>query len=105
MGKGQSSAPKHSMLVNILARVGITLAALGFFCILRVDIAGKTWNRLRSSHMIAEYMKNTKVRKLQVGSGEFSLPGWLNTDIDPVWGQAYLDATKPFPFPDSSFQL
>ena len=93
------------MFVNIVARVAITLAALGFFCVLRVDIAAKTWNRMRSSHTIAEYVKNNSVRKLQIGAGDFSLPGWLNTDIDPQWGQAFLDATKPFPLPDSSFQL
>jgi len=50
-------------------------------------------------------MRNNTVRKLQIGSGEFSNPGWLNTDIEPRKGQAYLDASKRFPLPDSSFQL
>src|SRR5262249_7170942 len=30
-------------------------------------------------------------------------PGWLNTDIEPESGQAYLDAAKRFPLPDRSF--
>lgn len=50
-------------------------------------------------------MRNNAVRKLQIGSGEFSNPGWLNTDIEPREGQAYLDASKRFPLPDSSFHL
>ena len=50
-------------------------------------------------------MRNNTVRKLQLGAGEFSNPGWLNTDIEPREGQAYLDATERFPLPNSSFQV
>ncbi len=89
----------------MLARAGITLAAFGLFCLLRMDVTARVWNRMHSSQIIAKYVKDNAVRKLQIGAGEFSFPGWLNTDIEPREGQAYLDATQRFPLPDSSFQL
>src|SRR5579872_6735247 len=110
MPKEQTGVPaKYSRVKNVVARVVITLAAVGLFCIARPDIAGNVVGnasrRWRSTNIIADYMKNNSVRKLQLGAGEFNLPGWLNTDIGPIEGQAYLDATKPFPLPDSSFQV
>jgi predicted SAM-dependent methyltransferase len=106
MATGQTGAPaRNSKLKNIVARVGITLAACGLFCIARPDVAGNATRRLRSPLIIEDYMSNNNVRKLQLGAGEFNNPGWLNTDIEPREGQAYLDATKRFPLPDSSFQL
>jgi predicted SAM-dependent methyltransferase len=51
---------------------------------------------------IEQYLASTGVRKLQIGAGPNNLPGWLNTDIEPRQGQAFLDAMKPFPIPDSS---
>lgn len=50
--------------------------------------------------------------KLQIGTGQFPTPGWLNTDIDPTLWRAskpegppviFLDATRPFPFADATF--
>ena len=52
--------------------------------------------------MIDGYLSSKQVHKLQIGSGAFNLPNWLNTDIEPGPGQVYLDATKPFPLPDCS---
>src|SRR5450432_1663910 len=106
MPKASSGVPgKYSGFKNIAARVLITLAAVGLFCVARPDIAGNAIRRWRAPLIIADYMKNHAVRKLQLGAGEFNLPGWLNTDIGPIEGQAFLDATKPFPLPDSSFQV
>jgi predicted SAM-dependent methyltransferase len=51
---------------------------------------------------IKRYLASTGVRKLQIGAGPNNLLGWLNTDIEPGEGQAFLDATKPFPIPDKS---
>jgi predicted SAM-dependent methyltransferase len=51
---------------------------------------------------IERYLASTGVRKLQIGAGPNNLPGWLNTDIEPRDGQAFLDAMKPFPIPDNS---
>src|ERR1700722_6277114 len=105
MGSQTDAPARISKWKNIAARAGITVAALGLFCVARPDIAGNATRRLRSPHIIAEYVKNNAVRKLQLGAGEFNNSGWLNTDIEPREGQAYLDATKPFPLTDSSFQL
>jgi predicted SAM-dependent methyltransferase len=106
MPKASSGVPgKYSRFTNIAARVLITLAAVGLFCVARPDITENTTRRWRAPLIISDYMKNHAVRKLQLGAGEFNLPGWLNTDIGPIEGQAYLDATKPFPLPDSSFQV
>jgi len=43
---------------------------------------------------------------LHLGAELFSLPNWFNTDLDPRGeGIYYLDATRPFPFPSSSFDF
>ena len=55
-----------------------------------------------ASQAVESYLASTKVRKLQIGAGSNNLPGWLNTDIEPRAEQVFLDATKPFPFPDNS---
>jgi predicted SAM-dependent methyltransferase len=50
------------------------------------------------------YLATHHVRKLQLGAGYDILEGWLNTDILPiVRGVVYLDAKKPFPFEDGTF--
>ena len=50
------------------------------------------------------YFASHALRKLQVGSGGHPLPGWLNTDMQPLRGDIlYLDAARPFPFADQSF--
>ena len=33
---------------------------------------------------IDDYMACHMIRKLQVGTGENPLPGWLNTDVEPT---------------------
>jgi hypothetical protein len=53
-----------------------------------------------SSGVIDDYMRANAVRKLQIGAGENNKPGWLNTDIEPTIGQAYLD---PFRCPTAPF--
>ena len=89
-------------------RVLITVAAAALFLLLRPDIVGllqgklRAEVRLRASPRIDQYIRNNPVRKLQIGAGENSKPGWLNTDIEPLAGQAYLDAGRPFPLPDRS---
>jgi len=89
-----------------MSRLGITLAALGLFGVLRMDIVGPKLNeykcRILSASRIDSYLKANSVRKLQIGAGENNKPGWLNTDIEPVRDQAYLDATERFPLPDGS---
>lgn len=53
---------------------------------------------------INAYLRNHSFRKLQIGAGHGFLEGWLNTDYYPIDGRfVYLDATKRFPYPDSTF--
>ena len=66
-------------------------------------MTAKYRRRVFSPRTIDEYIRSQTVRKLQIGAGPHSPPGWLNTDITPRQGQAYLDAAKPFPLPDGSF--
>lgn len=52
------------------------------------------------------YFRSHEQAKLNIGAGpDFRLEGWLNTDCNPDHsrGVAYLDATQPFPFKDSTF--
>lgn len=59
------------------------------------------WRKKR----IKKYLSNSQEPKLQIGCGRNHLEGWLNTGISFVETRAgiYLDAGKPFPFPDESF--
>lgn len=57
-----------------------------------------------NSRLFRRYLQSHDVRKLQIGAGPTALPGWLSTDINPRNDStAYLDATKPFPFEDNTF--
>ena len=51
------------------------------------------------------YLKTTSVPKLHIGCGPFVIQGWLNTDIQCNYPEVcYLNAGKPYPFPDKSFE-
>lgn len=58
----------------------------------------------RADEGIRDYLASTDVRKLQIGTGQFPLEGWLNTDIDPYEDVVFLDATQPFLLEDGSFR-
>ena len=60
-------------------------------------------SRLVRGGKINHYLASHDVRKLQIGSGKNFLDGWLNSDINPGRESVFLDATKRFPLPDSSF--
>jgi len=54
--------------------------------------------------LIGNYLRSNETKKLQLGAGPTTLPGWLSTDIEPVSDSVlYLDATKSFPFDDDTF--
>lgn len=57
----------------------------------------------RSPAIIAAYLRDEPVRRLQIGAGTSRRGGWLNTDIEPANGLAFLDASKPFPLEDGTF--
>ncbi len=55
---------------------------------------------------IDAYLRSHAVRKLHLGAGEHVHPGWLNTDLNDFKREhelVHLDARKPFPLPDASF--
>ena len=69
--------------------------------------------RYLSGHAIEEepvdrltpYLSQPGPHALQLGCGHHLLPGWLNTDVEPTYGAAFLDATQRFPLPDGSFDF
>jgi len=63
-------------------------------------VAWRTW----SGRDIAKYLETHQVRKLQLGCGPNVAPGWLNCDFQPSSRDViYVDARKPLPLPDASF--
>jgi SAM-dependent methyltransferase len=62
-------------------------------------------SRLTRGSVVESYLRRPGLRALQLGTGHNPLPGWLNTDVQ-VFRRGYvefLDATRPFPLPDASF--
>jgi predicted SAM-dependent methyltransferase len=55
-------------------------------------------------YAIQSYLKSHPVRKLQIGAGANILDGWLNTNESKFSRNViFLDATRPFPFEDHTF--
>jgi len=56
--------------------------------------------------VIDRYLTQQKKRMLHVGAGTHPLPGWLNTDLEPMEsGIIHLDALQSFPFEDGVFDF
>ncbi len=96
-------------------------------------VKSAVWGSLRIPHQIvrhrvvSNYLASHAVRKLQIGCGGNILPGWLNSDLNPVRSMGvyianrqgshdggrvpprplrdviFVDATKQLPFPDGAF--
>jgi predicted SAM-dependent methyltransferase len=67
-----------------------------------IDIR-KLYGFLIRHRQIRRYFRNNQVKKLQLGTSNSPIVGWLNTDIVPTSRQvAYLDATSRFPFKDNT---
>jgi predicted SAM-dependent methyltransferase len=100
----------ESKWANRAARVAITIVFVGLLLLTLPGPFAYVRNQLRASYrreivspqIIAEYLRQNRVRKLQIGAGDSDAAGWLNTDIEPNGNQAYLDATKTMPFADAS---
>lgn len=70
-----------------------------------VQIAAHAYRtRIKDPVVIRNYLESHPVRKLQLGAGGNDPTGWLNSDIEPIGKEIYLDATDRYPFPDGSFQ-
>jgi predicted SAM-dependent methyltransferase len=60
-------------------------------------------HRRRSRRAIAEYLRNNAdCVRVNIGSGNTLLSGWLNADIWPYPGTVYINATERLPFADRS---
>jgi SAM-dependent methyltransferase len=60
----------------------------------------------RRSGQIRRYLEANDVRRLRLGSGRHLDEGWLSADLVPLAMDAiYMDATKPLPLPDASFDF
>ena len=56
-------------------------------------------------YKIKTYLKLHPVKKLQLGSGQNILPGWLNTDLFPSSKDVvYLNAVEKFPIGDNTLE-
>jgi predicted SAM-dependent methyltransferase len=67
------------------------------------DIRKLRGYQIRNSRIQA-YLQNNSVKKLQMGTSNNPLAGWLNTDLLPTSPRVvYLDATRRFPFKDDTF--
>lgn len=67
------------------------------------------WLRSRGGasdrRLIATHLSTADVPRLHLGCGTRALDGWLNSDFSPRSANAIrVDATKPFPFDDSTFE-
>jgi predicted SAM-dependent methyltransferase len=61
-------------------------------------------SRGKTHRAVARYCAGNSVTRLHLGCGDSLPPGWLGTDIAPASsGILCMDATKPFPVPDQSF--
>lgn len=91
--------PLKEILKQSNAVVGVVKDARSVLGAFRHDNTIGTNGRL-----IRRYMSSHAVRKLQIGAGFTKLDGWLSTDLEPRdKTSAFLDATKPFPFEDRTF--
>jgi predicted SAM-dependent methyltransferase len=59
----------------------------------------------RNGALTRRYLSQSASPRLHIGCGGNHLDGWLNTELTPRGTEIYLDAARPFPFPDRSFDL
>jgi predicted SAM-dependent methyltransferase len=86
---------------RILNLLGLTNSAGPF--ILRAQRLRGTILR-SNERMGSDYLRTTRKPKLHIGAGSKLIEGWLNTDVDFIPAIMRMDATQPFPFPDSTFE-
>jgi predicted SAM-dependent methyltransferase len=66
--------------------------------------AGAARAQAATHRAIEAYVASHPVRKLHLGAGPGSPPGWLSTDVTPLSDEVVrLDATEAFPIPDDAF--
>jgi predicted SAM-dependent methyltransferase len=64
----------------------------------------KLYGFMIRGRQIERYFRDNQVRRLQLGTSNSLIKGWLNTDVLPTNREVvYLDATRRFPFRDNTF--
>ena len=67
-------------------------------------ISKKLYGYMTRHRKIRTYLHNHSLKKLQLGTSNNPISGWLNTDLLPTSREVvYLDATRPFPFDGEVF--
>jgi predicted SAM-dependent methyltransferase len=61
--------------------------------------------KFTASWEIDAYLSLLGQKKINVGAQTNIIPGWLNVDVLPFPGATYMNATKHWPFKDSTFDL
>jgi hypothetical protein len=96
----------------------LSFARRGLTRVFRISF-GASWGRLvlfrlklTRKAQISQYFAQNSLRKLQLGAGANSLPGWLNSEafapssfthaLRIAQNYIYLDVCKTFPFSDGS---
>lgn len=63
-------------------------------------------NRIKSQkNIINSYLKNSEIKKMQIGCGPNLFEGWLNTDLNCNDKIAYLNAGAKFPIESDTFDF
>ena len=64
----------------------------------------KIYGFMTRGRKIRNYLHSNQLKKLQLGTSNSPMVGWLNTDVLPTSREvAYLDATRRFPFNNDVF--
>jgi predicted SAM-dependent methyltransferase len=70
------------------------------------SLAVRGISRPRRNTQIRRYLADNDVRKLRIGAGPHTDPGWLCCDLLPLSTDVvFMDATKPMPLPNGSFDV
>jgi hypothetical protein len=67
-------------------------------------LARWVYGRLAYRNQISAYLRASEQPRLNLGCGQNILPGWMNVDLEGGrHGSIFMDATRPWPLPDNTF--
>jgi predicted SAM-dependent methyltransferase len=93
----------NTTTVTYLKQSQLIIGLVKAFRGLKRDLQALVWFTKRPTQ-ISKYLQISQLKKLQLGTSNNVLDGWLNTDIFPYHDSVvYLDATKRFPFDTDTF--